>query len=181
MSLNEETAIAFRFKSKTRTSATLILSTALAALGVVLVGNITFIGLLAGHITRQLLGGDHRISLPSGLLHRNDYLFNRRYNWTCLLSLWEFQQDLSLPLSELLFSLSNDKQRELSNGLNSIFYFSGSLEKPVHWTGFLTFTGKKIKFSLSKSFNVQFVLPLVIFSDIIQFSNVSTKISQAFW
>ena len=68
MSLNEETAIALGLNLKRERLYTLILSTALAALSVVLVGNITFIGLLAGHITRQLLGSDHRISLPSSLL-----------------------------------------------------------------------------------------------------------------
>ena len=68
MSLNEETAIALGLNLKRECLYTLILSTALAALSVVLVGNITFIGLLAGHITRQLLGSDHRISLPSSLL-----------------------------------------------------------------------------------------------------------------
>ncbi|MDO4964306.1 MAG: iron ABC transporter permease, partial [Streptococcus gallolyticus] len=68
MSLNEETAIALGLNLKRERLYTLIFSTALAALSVVLVGNITFIGLLAGHITRQLLGSDHRISLPSSLL-----------------------------------------------------------------------------------------------------------------
>lgn len=46
MSLNEETAIALGLNLKRECLYTLILSTALAALSVVLVGNITFIGLL---------------------------------------------------------------------------------------------------------------------------------------
>lgn len=68
MSLTDETALALGLHLKRERLYTLILSTALAALSVVLVGNITFIGLLAGHITRRLLGSDHRISLPSSLL-----------------------------------------------------------------------------------------------------------------
>jgi iron complex transport system permease protein len=46
----------------------LILSTALASLSVILVGNITFIGLLSGHITKQLFGNDHRINLPASMI-----------------------------------------------------------------------------------------------------------------
>ena len=53
--------------------------------------------------------------------------------------------------------------KKQSAGLNSIFYFQAR-EKTVHWTVFLSFTGKNQVFFVKK--HVQFVLPLVIFSDI---------------
>ncbi|CRH90068.1 Probable siderophore transport system permease protein yfhA [Chlamydia trachomatis] len=46
----------------------LFLSTCLAAPSVILVGNITFVGLVSGHITRKLVGSNHRISLPFSML-----------------------------------------------------------------------------------------------------------------
>lgn len=45
-----------------------MLTSSLAAISVVLIGNITFIGLLAGHLSRRLLGNNHKIILPSCLL-----------------------------------------------------------------------------------------------------------------
>ncbi|MFS1663077.1 FecCD family ABC transporter permease [Streptococcus sp. zg-JUN1979] len=68
MALNEQTALALGLDLKKERLITLILATSLASLSVVLVGNITFIGLVAGHITRKLLGSDHRITLPASML-----------------------------------------------------------------------------------------------------------------
>ena len=56
--------------------------------------------------------------------------------------------------------------KKQSAGLNSLFCFQAR-EKTVHWTVFLSFTGKNQVFFVKK--HVQFVLALVIFSDIIQF------------
>lgn len=64
MALNEQTALALGLDLKRERLITIILSTALAALSVVMIGNITFVGLVAGHITRRFMGGDHRIILP---------------------------------------------------------------------------------------------------------------------
>lgn len=68
MSLNEQTALALGLHLQKQRLIVLILSTALASLSVVLIGNITFIGLVAGHITRKLLGSDHHIAIPSSLM-----------------------------------------------------------------------------------------------------------------
>lgn len=68
MNLNEQTALALGLNLQRERLYTLILSTALASLSVVLVGNITFVGLVSGHITRRFLGNDHRISLPTSML-----------------------------------------------------------------------------------------------------------------
>jgi iron complex transport system permease protein len=68
MNLNEQTALALGLNLQRERLYTLILSTALASLSVVLVGNITFVGLVSGHITRRFLGNDHRISLPASML-----------------------------------------------------------------------------------------------------------------
>ena len=68
MALNEQTALALGLDLKRERLITIILSTALAALSVVMIGNITFVGLVAGHITRRFMGGDHRIILPFGMM-----------------------------------------------------------------------------------------------------------------
>ena len=68
MALNEQTALALGIDLKRERLITIILSTALAALSVVMIGNITFVGLVAGHITRRFMGGDHRIILPFGMM-----------------------------------------------------------------------------------------------------------------
>ena len=68
MNLNEQTALTLGLNLQRERLYTLILSTALASLSVVLVGNITFVGLVSGHITRRFLGNDHRISLPASML-----------------------------------------------------------------------------------------------------------------
>lgn len=68
MNLNEQTAVALGLNLHRERIITLALATALAATSVVLVGNITFVGLVAGHITKRLLGSDHRVSLPIALM-----------------------------------------------------------------------------------------------------------------
>ncbi|EFW88794.1 iron chelate uptake ABC transporter, FeCT family, permease protein [Streptococcus equinus ATCC 9812] len=68
MMFSEETTIALGINIKKERLVLLILSTALASLSVILVGNITFIGLLSGHITKQLFGNDHRITLPASMI-----------------------------------------------------------------------------------------------------------------
>ncbi|MBM7636209.1 FecCD family ABC transporter permease [Streptococcus saliviloxodontae] len=68
MNLNEQTALALGLNLPKERLISLILSTALASLSVVLVGNITFVGLVAGHVSRRLMGSDHRISLPASML-----------------------------------------------------------------------------------------------------------------
>ncbi|MBM7642406.1 FecCD family ABC transporter permease [Streptococcus loxodontisalivarius] len=68
MNLNEQTALALGLNLQKERLISLVLSTALASLSVVLVGNITFVGLVAGHVSRRLMGSDHRISLPASML-----------------------------------------------------------------------------------------------------------------
>lgn len=68
MNLNEQTALALGLNLQRERLYSLILATALASLSVVLVGNITFVGLIAGHIARRLMGNNHRISLPAAML-----------------------------------------------------------------------------------------------------------------
>ncbi len=68
MNLNEQTALALGLNLQRERFVTLVLATGLSALSVVLVGNITFAGLVAGHITRRFLGSDHRVSLPASML-----------------------------------------------------------------------------------------------------------------
>lgn len=64
LTLSEETARSLGIKLEKERLITLALATGLAAISVSLIGNITFIGLLSGHLSRQLVGNDHRISLP---------------------------------------------------------------------------------------------------------------------
>jgi iron complex transport system permease protein len=68
MMFSQETSITLGLDLKKERLWTLTLSTSLAAFSVVLVGNITFVGLLSGHITRRLFGNDHRIVLPASML-----------------------------------------------------------------------------------------------------------------
>lgn len=68
MNLNDQTAMALGLHLQRERLITLSLATALAALSVILVGNITFVGLIAGHITRYWLGNDHRITIPASML-----------------------------------------------------------------------------------------------------------------
>lgn len=68
MNLNEQTALALGLNLQCERIVTLLLATALASLSVVLIGNITFVGLVAGHITKRFVGGDHRTSIPAAML-----------------------------------------------------------------------------------------------------------------
>ncbi|MGT2929163.1 FecCD family ABC transporter permease [Streptococcus dentasini] len=68
MNLNEQTALALGLRLQRERLIVLVLATALASLSVVLVGNITFVGLVAGHITKRWLGNQHQISLPASML-----------------------------------------------------------------------------------------------------------------
>lgn len=64
MTLNEQTATALGLNLQKERLLTLFLATSLASLSVVMVGNITFIGLIAGHISRKFVGGNHLILMP---------------------------------------------------------------------------------------------------------------------
>ncbi len=68
MNLNDQTAMALGLHLQKERLITLGLATALASLSVVLVGNITFVGLVSGHITRKWLGSDHRFSIPAAMM-----------------------------------------------------------------------------------------------------------------
>ncbi|MBY5033957.1 iron ABC transporter permease [Streptococcus gallolyticus] len=68
LNLNEQTALGLGIALQKERILILLLSTGLAALSVLLVGNVTFVGLVAGHITRKLVGSNHRISLPFAML-----------------------------------------------------------------------------------------------------------------
>lgn len=68
MNLNDQTAMALGLHLQAERMKILVLATALASLSVVLVGNITFVGLIAGHITRRWLGNDHRFTIPASML-----------------------------------------------------------------------------------------------------------------
>lgn len=68
MSLNEQTATSLGLNLQKERFQTLIIATALASLSVVIVGNITFIGLLSGHITKKFVGSNHIFSLPVGII-----------------------------------------------------------------------------------------------------------------
>ncbi|MFC3927133.1 FecCD family ABC transporter permease [Streptococcus caprae] len=68
MNLNEQTALALGLQLQKERLITLSLATALAAISVVLVGNITFVGLVTGHIARKWLGGDHRLTMPASMI-----------------------------------------------------------------------------------------------------------------
>ncbi|KHD45761.1 FecCD family ABC transporter permease [Streptococcus hongkongensis] len=68
LSLTDETALSLGLSIEKERIITLGLSTSLAALSVLLLGNITFIGLIAGHIASQLIGSDHRQKMPLAAL-----------------------------------------------------------------------------------------------------------------
>ncbi|PIO79083.1 FecCD family ABC transporter permease [Streptococcus parauberis] len=68
LSFNEETATSLGLSLKKERLITLILSTSLAALSVLLLGNISFVGLICGHIASQFVGADHRLKLPFAAL-----------------------------------------------------------------------------------------------------------------
>ncbi|MGT2721725.1 FecCD family ABC transporter permease [Streptococcus porcinus] len=68
MNLSDDMSITLGFQLRKERRLSLILSSSLAALSVVLVGNIAFVGLMAGHLSRQLAGEDHRLNLPTSFL-----------------------------------------------------------------------------------------------------------------
>ncbi|MDV5977239.1 FecCD family ABC transporter permease [Streptococcus canis] len=67
MSLSDDTAIGLGLTLNKQRFLILTLATALAALSVLLVGNISFIGLMAGHASKRLVGSDHRLTIPASL------------------------------------------------------------------------------------------------------------------
>lgn len=68
MGLSEETALGLGLNLRRERELALLLASCLAALSVILIGNIAFIGLMAGHLSRQLVGDDHRLNLPLSAL-----------------------------------------------------------------------------------------------------------------
>ncbi|WNZ87949.1 FecCD family ABC transporter permease [Streptococcus iniae] len=64
LTLSEESARSLGIRLEKERLITLGLATGLAAASVALIGNITFIGLISGHLSRRLVGNDHRIALP---------------------------------------------------------------------------------------------------------------------
>ncbi|WP_303974478.1 iron ABC transporter permease [Streptococcus merionis] len=68
LNLQEQTAVALGLNVKSSRGFVLFLATALAALSVIIVGNITFVGLVSGHLARRYIGGDHRVFLPATCL-----------------------------------------------------------------------------------------------------------------
>lgn len=68
LNLNEQTAMALGLDLQQERLIALTLSTILAGLSVVIVGNITFVGMVAGHISRRFLSSDHRINLPASMM-----------------------------------------------------------------------------------------------------------------
>lgn len=68
MALNEQTALALGLNLQKERLLSLFLSTLLAALSVLILGNITFVGLVSGHIARKLVGSNHKVSLPAAML-----------------------------------------------------------------------------------------------------------------
>lgn len=68
MSLNEQSALALGLNLQQQRLIIMMLATALASLSVVIVGNMTFIGLISGHITKKVLGNDYHLSIPASLL-----------------------------------------------------------------------------------------------------------------
>ena len=67
MNLSDDTAIGLGLALNAQRLVTLALATALASLSVLLVGNISFIGLMAGHTSKRLVGNDHRLTIPTSL------------------------------------------------------------------------------------------------------------------
>lgn len=67
MTLSDDTAIGLGLALNAQRLVTLALATALASLSVLLVGNISFIGLMAGHTSKRLVGNDHRLTIPTSL------------------------------------------------------------------------------------------------------------------
>lgn len=68
MLLNEESAQSLGIHLNQKRQLILLISTSLSALSIIMIGNITFIGLIAAHISRIILGPNHRLLIPSTLL-----------------------------------------------------------------------------------------------------------------
>lgn len=68
LALNDYTALALGMNLAKERRFTLIIATNLAALSVVLVGNIAFIGLLAGNFSKQILGNEHKQTIPFAMM-----------------------------------------------------------------------------------------------------------------
>lgn len=68
MTLNEHTATALGLNLKKQRLVVLFLASSLAAISVILVGNITFVGLIAGHSVRKLFGSNHLLTIPASLV-----------------------------------------------------------------------------------------------------------------
>lgn len=68
MTLNEQTSLALGLNLQKERVITLILATSLASISLILVGNITFVGLVAGHIARRISSSKHQHSIPLALL-----------------------------------------------------------------------------------------------------------------
>lgn len=66
--LSDDMATALGMNVQRERKIILALATCLAAISVTLIGNITFIGLIAGHVSRYFIGDDHRLNLPLSLL-----------------------------------------------------------------------------------------------------------------
>ncbi|MGI6471527.1 MAG: FecCD family ABC transporter permease [Candidatus Methanomethylophilaceae archaeon] len=65
MEAGEEVAMSLGIDTKKLTIVSMVLASVVAAVSVSIVGIIGFVGLLGPHITRRLIGGDHRFLLPA--------------------------------------------------------------------------------------------------------------------
>ncbi|KXT75829.1 FecCD family ABC transporter permease [Streptococcus sp. DD12] len=68
LALPEETAQGLGLHLHRERLYALFLAAGLTAISVVLVGNVSFIGLLAGHLSQRIFGQDHRWTLPASAL-----------------------------------------------------------------------------------------------------------------
>lgn len=68
LALNEETALALGLNLGRERLISLLLATALTGCSLLLVGNITFVGLVTGHIARRLLTAKHQWTIPAVLI-----------------------------------------------------------------------------------------------------------------
>lgn len=68
MTFGRQTAVGLGLHVKKERLLTLLLATGLAALSIILSGNISFIGLAASHISRRFLGTNHHLILPAASL-----------------------------------------------------------------------------------------------------------------
>ncbi|MBP2623373.1 FecCD family ABC transporter permease [Streptococcus oricebi] len=68
LSLNEELALGLGLNVKRERQLLLALASGLVAFSLSLAGNISFVGMLASHISKRFLPGDHRLTLPASML-----------------------------------------------------------------------------------------------------------------